>query len=96
MRRAIAAGPPDCSLRTTYPLLRSAGYVEIEEHDFTPHYLTTAQRKLAEAERFADGMIEVLGRQEFDEMQARRRLSVAAIADALLQRSRFVARRPGH
>lgn len=95
-RRAIAAGPPDCRLRSSYPsLLRSAGYVEIEEHDLTRPYRTTAVHKLAETERMADDLIDVLGGQEFDEALARRRLAVAAIGDGLLRRSRFVARRAG-
>ena len=94
--RAIEAGPPDCGLRTSYPsLLRSAGFVDIEEHDLTPAYLATARRKLSEEERLADGMVEMLGPEEFAETQARRRRAVGAIADGFLRRSRFVARRPG-
>jgi cyclopropane fatty-acyl-phospholipid synthase-like methyltransferase len=94
-RQAIEAGPPHCALRTSYPsLLRSAGFVEIEEHDLTPEYLATAVRKLDVAERFADDLIGMLGRRDYDEMQAERRVTVAAVADGLLRRSRFVARRP--
>jgi cyclopropane fatty-acyl-phospholipid synthase-like methyltransferase len=95
VRRAIEAGPPHCQLRTSYPsLLRSAGFVEIEEHDLTADYFETASRKLAVAERFAGPMIEMLGRQDYDEMQAERRLAITAIEDGLLRRSLFVARRP--
>ncbi|HET6953652.1 MAG TPA: methyltransferase domain-containing protein, partial [Acidimicrobiales bacterium] len=94
-RRAVAAGPPHCGLRSSYPrLLRSAGFVEIDEHDLTPAYLATARTKLRVADELADDMADMLGRQEFDEMQARRRLAVGAIADGLLRRSRFTARRP--
>lgn len=94
-RRAVVAGPPHCGLRGSYPrLLRSAGFVDIDEHDLTPAYLATARAKLAVADELADGMVEMLGRQEFDEMQAKRRLAVRAIADGLLRRSRFLARRP--
>jgi cyclopropane fatty-acyl-phospholipid synthase-like methyltransferase len=93
-RRAIESGPPECALRTTYPnLLRSAGFVDIHEHDITPEYLATARRKLEESERFAAGMAEALGRQGFEETQAKRRLAIRAIADGLLRRSVFVARR---
>lgn len=92
-RRAIEAGPPECGLRTTYPnLLRSAGFVDVEEHDVTPAYLATARRKLEESERFAAGMAEALGPQEFEETRAKRRLAIRAIADGLLHRSVFVAR----
>jgi cyclopropane fatty-acyl-phospholipid synthase-like methyltransferase len=94
-RRAIEAGPPNCGLRTSYPsLLRSAGFVEIDERDLTADYLATASRKLAVAEQLAGDMIEMLGRQEYEEMQAERRLAIAAIEGGLLRRSLFVARRP--
>jgi ubiquinone/menaquinone biosynthesis C-methylase UbiE len=94
-RRAIEAGPPNSELRTSYPsLLRSAGFVDVEEHDLTPDYLTTVTRKLEVAERFAPDLIQLLGRDDFDEMQAERSLAVAAIADGLLRRSLFIARRP--
>jgi cyclopropane fatty-acyl-phospholipid synthase-like methyltransferase len=94
-RWAAEAGPPHCALRTSYPaLLRSAGFVDIDEHDLTPAYLATARTKLAVAEELADGMADMLGRQEFDDMQAKRRIAVSAIADGLLRRARFVAQRP--
>ena len=94
-RRAIEAGPPNCGLRTSYPsLLRSAGFVEIDERDLTADYFATASRKLEVAEQFAEDMIEMLGRPEYDEMQAERRLAIAAIDGGLLRRSLFVARRP--
>lgn len=94
-RRAVEAGPPNCGLRTSYPsLLRSAGFVEVDERDITADYFATATRKLAVAEQFADEMTEMLGRDEYDEMQAERRLAIAAIEGGLLRRSLFVARRP--
>lgn len=95
LRRAIEAGPPHCGLRTSYPsLLRSAGFVDIEEHDRTPSYLSTAARKLEVGEELAADMIEMLGRERYDELQADRRTHLEAIADGLLRRSLFVARRP--
>jgi cyclopropane fatty-acyl-phospholipid synthase-like methyltransferase len=94
-RRAIEAGPPNCGLRSSYSsLLRSAGFVEIEEYDLTTDYLATATRKVEVAEQFAEDMIQMLGRREYDEMQAERRLAIAAIAGGLLRRALFVARRP--
>jgi cyclopropane fatty-acyl-phospholipid synthase-like methyltransferase len=94
-RRAIEAGPPNCGLRTSYPsLLRSAGFAEIDERDLTADYLATAARKLEVAEQFAGDMIGMLGRREYEEMQAERRLAIAAIEGGLLRRSLFVARRP--
>jgi 2-polyprenyl-3-methyl-5-hydroxy-6-metoxy-1,4-benzoquinol methylase len=94
-RQAIDAGPPHCGLRTSYPsLLRSAGFVEIEERDLTPEYLATAAGRLEVTEQFADGLVRMLGRRHYDETHAERRITVAAVADGLLRRSLFVARRP--
>ena len=94
-RRAIAAGPPNCGLRASYPsLLRSAGFVDVEERDLTADYLVTLSRKLEVAEEFAEDMIEMLGRQEYDRMQAERRLAIVAVEAGLLRRAQFVARRP--
>jgi cyclopropane fatty-acyl-phospholipid synthase-like methyltransferase len=94
-RRAIEAGPPNCGLRTSYPsLLRSAGFVDVEERDLTADYFSTASRKLEAAEQFAADMIEMLGREEYERMQAERRQAISAIEAGLLRRSLFVARRP--
>jgi ubiquinone/menaquinone biosynthesis C-methylase UbiE len=96
-RRALEAGPPNCGLRTSYPsLLRSAGFVEIEERDLTPAYYATVSRKLDVAGQFAGDMIDMLGRQAYDEMQDERRLAIRAVEGGLLRRSLFVARRPRH
>jgi cyclopropane fatty-acyl-phospholipid synthase-like methyltransferase len=93
-RRAIEAGPPNCSVRTSYPsLLRSAGFMDVDERDLTADYLATASRKLEVAERFAEAMIEMLGGRAYEEMQAERRLAISAIEAGLLRRSLFVARR---
>jgi cyclopropane fatty-acyl-phospholipid synthase-like methyltransferase len=94
-RRANEAGPPNCGLRTSYPsLLRSAGFVDVEERDLTADYFATASRKLHVAEEFAADMIEMLGRQEYERMQAERRQAISAIEAGLLRRSLFLARRP--
>jgi ubiquinone/menaquinone biosynthesis C-methylase UbiE len=94
-RRAIEAGPPNCGLRTSYPsLLRSVGFVDVEERDLTVDYLVTVSRKLEVAEQFAGDMIEMLGRQEYERRQAERRLAIAAIEAGLLRRCLFLARRP--
>jgi hypothetical protein len=82
-------------LHTGYPsLLRSAGFGDVEERDRTADYLATASRKLDVADRHTGAMIELLGRRAFDEMQAERRLAIAAIEAGLLRRALFVARRP--
>jgi hypothetical protein len=67
--------------------------VDVEERDLTADYFSTASRKLEVAEQFAEDMIEMLGRQEYERMQAERRQAISAIEAGLLRRSLFVARR---
>jgi SAM-dependent methyltransferase len=94
-RRARQAGPPHCALRSPYPtMLRSSGFVGIEEHDVTSEYLATARRKLDESERCASGMADALGPRQFEETRAKRRRGIRAIEDGLLRRSVFVAEAP--
>lgn len=94
-RQAVEAGPPECAVHDTYPdLLRSAGFVEIEQRDVTAEYLSTARRKLEVTERFADELAEVLGPEELKESLAKRRVAIEAITAGLLRRSWFIARRP--
>jgi hypothetical protein len=45
-------------------------------------------------EQFADDLVLMLGCRDYDDMHAERRITVAAVADGLLRRSLFVARRP--
>lgn len=95
LRRAIAAGPDDCAVPggDYRPLLAGAGFSEIAERDVSDGYLETAKRKLEAADTHADGMIELFGREYFEQKQAERRGAISAIADGLLNRSWFAARR---
>jgi hypothetical protein len=94
-RRAIEAGPPNCGLRTSYPsLLHTVGFVDVEERDLTADYVVTASRKLRVAEEFAADMVEMLGREEYERIQAERQQAISAIGAGLLRRSLFLARRP--
>ena len=93
-RRAREAGPPAVSVRTTYPsMLRSAGFVGIEELDVTSASLATARRVQQLWDTRADELIASLGTEEFDEFQTNRRRSIAATGAGLLRRAIFVARR---
>lgn len=93
-RRAALAGPPASIVRTSYPsLLRSAGFVGIDERDVTPEYLAVARGKRDAFERLAVELTDVLGEQEFAELQVKRRLAIAAIEDGLLRRALFMAHR---
>ena len=75
-------------------LLRSAGFVRIEETDVTPEYLRV-QRALYQAnERHALSLRRSLGAARFEENQANRRRALRAIKTGVLRRALFVAERP--
>lgn len=75
-------------------LLRSAGFVEIEETDVTAEY-GRIQRALYEAgRRHEKALRTVRGDAVFEDRQERRRLSLGRIEAGVLRRSLFLARRP--
>jgi len=93
-RRVREFGPPYCTTRTPYPdLLISVGFVEVAARDVTARYLDIKVRSIAEADRLGEGLCEVLGPEEFDRIQTRRREAAAMIADGVLRRSVFTATR---
>jgi len=95
-RRAIEVGPPavDTRGRDYVSLLRSAGFVGVEQIDVTATYRSTLQAWLHHARAMADelGATEPPGAfaQRIEEHVA----AGAAIDEGLLQRSLFVARKP--
>jgi cyclopropane fatty-acyl-phospholipid synthase-like methyltransferase len=94
-RRARDAGPPAAIARSDYPsMLRSARFTDIEEHDVTAAFLATARLAVDVWNERADDVVASLGTRDFDERQAKRRVTIAATEDGLLRRSIFVARRP--
>jgi hypothetical protein len=93
-RRAISIGPPAVTVRTTYPgLLRSAGFVEIDEVDLTAEYLATQRRWLAATLRHDDALRAALGDDAVREGIERRRRTIDAIEEGLLLRTLYTATR---
>lgn len=93
-RRVRQFGPPYCTTRAPYPdLLASAGFVEVAARDVTARYFDIKVQSIAEADRLGDRLHEVLGAEEFDRLQTRRRETAAMIADGVLRRSIFTATR---
>lgn len=91
-RRASLIGPPGVAARTTYPsLLRSAGFIEIDEVDVTAEYLATQRRWLAATLRHEEGLRSVLGDDAVHEGIERRRRTVDAIEGGLLSRTLYSA-----
>ena len=82
------------TVRTTYPgLLRSAGFVEIDEVDLTAEYLVTQRRWLAATLRHDDGLRAALGDDAVREGIERRRRTIDAIEEGLLLRTLYTATR---
>ncbi len=94
-RRVLALGdPPEVVSRAEQPaLLRSAGFVGIEETDVTEEFLRTARGWLEARERYASEVGQLEGASEFAQGQANRRAKLEAIRAGLLRRALFVALR---
>ncbi len=93
-RRAASVGPPAVATSSTYPaLLRSAGLVEVERIDLTEEYQSTASAWFTERQRRADSFTREFGEEELTEETATGQHTLDAIADGLLRRVLYVARR---
>ena len=93
-RRAVRWGPrAAASRKSPRELLREAGLEGIEEVDVTEAFLETATAWLRHGRRLEPDLRETLGSEKFEELQADREVSVAAIEAGLLRRSLFVATR---
>ena len=91
-RQALKAGPSSVYSRAEQQaLLRSAGFVGVEETDVTDEYLRIARAWLEANEKHTALVRQSEGEAEFAERQAERRLQIKAIEDGLLRRSLFVA-----
>jgi len=95
-QRAIRLGPRAVSTRrrSHRDLLRTAGFVDIRSLDVTDTWRQTAELFVAEQDRLADSLAELVGRQTLRDRQRKLRSSLRAIDDGLLQRLLFTARRP--
>ncbi len=96
-RRVLALNdPPEVASRAGHSeLLRTAGFVDVEETDETEHFLCTARGWYEARERHAAELLRLEGEMEFEEGQARRRAKLKVIEAGLLRRALFVAKRPG-
>jgi len=75
-------------------LLRSAGFVRIEETDVTPEYFRVQRAVYQANERHARGLRRSLGAARFEENQANRQRALRGIEAGVLRRALFVAERP--
>jgi hypothetical protein len=94
-RRAVRCGPPEVRTRSDYlSLLRSAGFVELDEVDVTADYLDTARGWLRHGQEFEAGLAALETPGAFAGKLARRREAIAVIEAGHLRRSLLVATRP--
>ena len=93
VERAVAAGPPQVRVDGDHPtMLTDAGFTDIEAVDVTAAYHET---QLAWHDRWAarkDDVVDVVGEQLYDERQAERRSTLAAIEEGLLRRTLYLGR----
>ena len=93
-RRAHRDGPVAVASHLSgRDLLERAGFVDVEEVDSTPEFLTVAQAWVDRCEDHRDALAELLGDAEFDQRQTERRIQLQAVRDGLLRRSLLVATR---
>jgi cyclopropane fatty-acyl-phospholipid synthase-like methyltransferase len=93
-RRAIDVGPPavDSRGRDYLSLLRSAGFVDVEQVDVTAAYRSTHQAWLRHAHAMADELEPAEPPGAFAQRVEEHLATAAAIDDGLLRRSLFAAR----
>ncbi len=92
-QRALEAGPPFMTLSSDYPdMLARTGWRKPRRIDLTAAYGTAVSQWLNAEEASADALMEQEASSDFAEMVAKRRRTVAAIADGLLQRELFATR----
>jgi SAM-dependent methyltransferase len=94
-RRAVCCGPPAVGTRSDYlDLLRSAGFVELDEVDVTAAYRDTARAWLRHRQEFEAGLAALEPPGAFAAKLARRRAAIALIDAGHLRRSLLLATRP--
>jgi hypothetical protein len=93
--RALDAGPEYIAAGDDYPALTDqAGFADIETIDVTDEYRATLDVWIRAWDAESIGLEWLLGVDEFDERQARRRRALSAIAEGLVRRYLFSAERP--
>lgn len=88
--RAVESGPPFIEAECAYSvLLEETGWRIIERFDLSEEYEATGRRHLREVEARVDGMRELLGDGEYEELLLRRHGNVAVVAEGLVRRDLF-------
>ena len=92
-QRALCSGPAAVSTgrRDVREILRSAGFMHIEETDLTAEFLVTAKAWVEGRQRHAEELAESMGRATFITRQRESQTQIDAIELGLLRRGLFLA-----
>jgi hypothetical protein len=94
-RRAVRLGPRAvASNRVQSELVTAAGFVEVDEIDFTDEFLETVRRWLRFSRELETALRRTLGDDAFDQQLCDRTDMVVAIEEGLLKRALLVAVAP--
>ena len=90
--RAVDSGPPFVEAECGYAeLLETTGWNVIDQIDVSAAYAQTGELYVREVQARIDEMTELLGAAEFDELLAKRKRNVRAVADRIVLRYMFLA-----
>ena len=93
---ARAAAPKYGSLRADHTMLmRSAGFIDVEELDRTPEYAETLRSWYDRYEEHAVEVIALISRQTFEERQRDRLAAIAAVEAGYQRRVLVLGVNPG-
>jgi len=94
--RAIRCGPRAVSTRrrSHEEILRAAGFVHVRSLDVTAEWRQTTEQFIAELDRLAAPLADIMGRDDLQDRQRSLRRSLEAIEEHLLERKLFTASRP--
>jgi hypothetical protein len=91
-RRAVRLGPRAvASSRSPSELVAAAGFIDVDEVDFTDEFLQTVHRWLRFSRELEPALRRTLGDEVFDQQLSDRTDMVTAIEAGLLRRSLLVA-----
>lgn len=89
--RAVESGPPYIEAECAYPeLLAKTGWNIIERFDLSAAYEKTGRCHIREVEARADGLRELLGNADYEDLLVRRNRNVVAVAEGIVQRDLFL------
>ena len=95
-RRAHRDGPVAVAAHLPHrQLLQRAGFIDIEEIDYTAEFATVASAWIERNDHHHDHLVGLIGLADYEQRQRERRIQLRAIEDGLLRRSLLTATRPG-